>query len=136
MNKEEIITKVKSLNFSQDSYIVFGSAPLAIAGLRAANDIDLLVTDELFESLKNKGWQELDKGGNDKPLVHDIFEVHKNWNFSSYQPALGELLKSAVVVDGIPFASLDEVRKWKSSSGRPKDLIDIELIRRAEERDQ
>ena len=130
MNKEEIITKVKSLSFPDGSYVVFGSAPLAIAGLREANDIDFLVSNELFEVLKNKGWKELDKGKRDKPLVYDIFEAHNNWNFSSYHPTLEQLLNSAAVVEGIPFASFDEVRKWKIASGRPKDLIDIQLIDR------
>jgi hypothetical protein len=128
MNKDEIISKVKSLGFLAGSYIVFGSAPLAIAGLREANDIDLLVSNELFENLKSRGWKELDKGGNDKPLVHDVFEAHNSWNFSSYSPTLEQLLKSSDVIDGIPFASIEEVRKWKLSSGRPKDLADIKLI--------
>jgi hypothetical protein len=33
-----------------------------------------------------------------------------------------------MVIDGIPFASLEEVRKWKIASGRPKDIADIKLI--------
>jgi hypothetical protein len=38
------------------------------------------------------------------------------------------LLKTANYIDGIPFASLQEVRKWKESSGRPKDIKDLDLI--------
>jgi len=70
----------------------------------------------------------LDKGGNDKPLTYNDFEAHDNWNFSSYQPTLQQLRETAMIVDGIPFASLEEVRKWKLSFGRPKDLRDVELI--------
>ncbi len=128
MNQDEIISKVESLGFPEGSYVVFGSAPLAMAGLREANDIDMLVSNELFENLKDRGWKELDKGGSDKPLVNDVFEAHHNWNFSSYSPTLEQLLESSDVVHGIPFASLEEVRRWKLSSGRPKDLADIKLI--------
>lgn len=128
MQKEEIIAKVKTLNLPKNSYVIFGSCPLAIAGLREAKDIDLLVSKEIFEKLKNNGWQELLKSPNDKPLVHDIFEAHDNWNFSSYSPTLEQLLASAIIIDEIPFASLEEVRRWKVASGRPKDLADIELI--------
>jgi len=128
MEKEEIIAKVKSLNFPKNSYVVFGSCPLAIAGLREAKDIDFLVSKELFVKLKASGWTELRKSFNDKPLVHDIFEAHDNWNFSEYSPTLEQLLASATIIDEIPFASLEEVRKWKVASGRPKDLIGIELI--------
>lgn len=128
MQKDEIIRKVKALDFPEASFVVFGSAPLAVAGLREAGDIDFLISESLFEKLKQLGWQELDKGGKDKPLVKDTFEAHKNWNFSSYSPTLEQLLSTADVVEGVPFASLQEVRKWKTTSGRPKDLVDIELI--------
>lgn len=128
MTKEEIIAKVNVLRFPKDSYIVFGSCPLAIAGIREANDIDLLVSDKLFAELKDTGWREVQKGTNDNPLTYDVFEAHKNWDFSSYSPTLRSLLKTATHVDGIPFASLHEVRRWKIASGRPKDLADIKLI--------
>lgn len=128
MNKQQIVDKVKSLNLPAGSYIVFGSCPLALAGLREAGDIDMLVNDETLEQLRQAGWQEVDKGKDDKPLAHDVFEAHNSWKFSAYNPTLEHLLATATVVDGIPFASLDEVRKWKAASGRPKDLVDIELI--------
>lgn len=130
MTKQEIIGKVKELNLPKDSYIVFGSCPLAAASIREAGDIDLLVSNEVFTKLKEAGWQELDKGSNDKPLAHDVFEAHNSWKFSSYHPTLKHLLSNASVFDGIPFASLQEVRKWKVASGRPKDLVDIDLIDR------
>lgn len=131
MTKDEIITKVRELNLQKGSYIVFGSCPLAVAGIREANDIDLLVSDEVFAELKRAGWQELYKSPDDIPLAKDVFEAHNNWNFStsqSYNPTLKTLLESATVIDGVPFASLEEVLKWKKASKRPKDLADIELI--------
>jgi hypothetical protein len=128
MTGQEIIAKVKTLNLPNGSYIVFGSCPLAVAGIREANDIDMLVTEAVSNSLKQKGWQQIDKGKNDKPLVYDVFEVHKSWSFSSYNPTLEHLLKTATFVDGIPFASLEEVRRWKLASGRAKHLKDVKLI--------
>ncbi len=128
MTKEEIIQKVKGLNLLRGSYVVFGSCPLAIAGIRPAGDIDMLVSEELFESFKKAGWHEVDKGSADKPLAHDVFEVHTKWNFSSYKPTLEHLLSTATIIDGVPIASLEEVRKWKQASARPKDLVDIKLI--------
>ncbi|MBI4084908.1 MAG: hypothetical protein HY432_00090 [Candidatus Liptonbacteria bacterium] len=128
MQKEEIIKKVKTLNLPKDSYVVFGSCPLAIAGIREAQDIDLLVSKETFLRLRKLGWKELIKGSNDKPLTNDVFEIHDNWNFSSYNPTLERLLSNATLVQDIPFASLEEVKKWKAASGRPKDLVDVELI--------
>src|SRR3990167_4573208 len=128
MTKEEIIAKVRSLNLPKGSYVVFGSCPMAFAGIREANDIDLLVSPEVFEELKQAGWQKVDKGLKDKPLAHDVFEAHQNWLFSSYSPTLTEMLERASEKEGVTVASLEDVRKWKIASGRPKDLKDLELI--------
>ena len=128
MTKDEIVEKVKGLNLPAGGYVVFGSCPLAAAGLREANDIDMLVSDEVLTNLEQAGWQQADKGKDDKPLTYGVFEAHNRWNFSSYSPTLEQLLDTANVIEGVPFASLEEVRKWKAASGRPKDLKDIELI--------
>ncbi len=129
MTKEEIIQKVKELHLAKGSYVVFGSCPLAIAGIRPAGDIDMLVSEELFESFKKAGWQEVNKGPGDKPLTHNVFEVHKSWSFAPpYNPTLEHLLSTATIIDSVPISSLEEVRKWKLASARPKDLADIKLI--------
>ena len=90
----------------------------------------MLVTKELFGDLAKDGWPRSHKDKYDNPLAKDVFEIHYTWNFSKYSPTLEHLLATAAVIDGVPFASLDEVRKWKAASGRPKDLKDIELIDR------
>ena len=128
MTGGEIIARMKKLNLPTGSYVLFGSCPLALAGIREANDIDLLVSGELFAELKKAGWQERRKSADDIPLVHDIFAAHENWDFSLYSPTLRHLLASASVKDGIPFASLPEVRKWKVASGHAKHLADVALI--------
>lgn len=128
MTKKDIVTKVKTLHLPKNSYIVFGSCPMAVLGIRKANDIDLLVSPELKKQLKKDGWKELRKNANDIPLVYDVFEAHDNWNFSSYSPTLENLLATAMNIDGVPFASLEEVRKWKACGERPKDIADVKLI--------
>lgn len=128
MNSDEIVAKVKALRLPKGSYVVFGSCPLAAAGIREAADIDFLVTEEVLGQLRQLGWKELKKSSNDKPLTYDVFEAHSSWNFSSYNPTLDHLLQSAIEIDGVPFASLEEVRKWKVASGRPKDEADVALI--------
>ncbi len=128
MTEKEISEKVKTLNFPTGSYIVFGSCPMALAGIREVGDIDMLVNEACFQKCHEMGWKELVKSPADKPLVFEDFEAHPNWNFSRYKPTLEHLLATAAIVDGVPFASLDEVQKWKVGSGRPKDLVDIKLI--------
>lgn len=128
MKKHEIISKVKSLKLSDKSYVVFGSCPLAAFDLREANDIDMLVSEEVFELLKSKGWKQIDKGPKDKPITLDTFEAHKSWDFSPYSPSLNHLLSTALIIDGVPFAALEEVKKWKQGRMSNKDRLDIKLI--------
>lgn len=129
MDLPAIIAAVESLSFPKDSYIVFGSCPMAAAGIRKAGDIDMVVSKELFELLRDQDWVELVKSENDKPLTKGVFEVHStSWVFSPHHPTLEQLLSTADYFEGIPFASIDEVRIWKQASGSPKDLADIKLI--------
>ena len=128
MTAPELITRVTALKLPKNSFIIFGAGPLALAGLREAGDVDMQVTPETYYLLKRRGWKIRVKGPKDKPLVHADFEAHQNWDFCSYQPSFEHLLATATIVDGVPFMALEEVRKWKASDNRPKDLADIELI--------
>ncbi len=128
MVKDEIVARVKSLGLPLNSYVVFGSCPMAAAGIREAKDIDLYVTDDVLKDLSKKGWKKIHKGPKDEPYTLDIFEAHANWDFSPYAPTLDYLLESAMIIDGVSFASLEEVRRWKAASGGPKHEADIKLI--------
>jgi hypothetical protein len=128
MTKQEIIAQVKTLGLPEGSYIVFGSGPLAAAEIREAGDVDLYVTTEVLDELIQRGWQQTDKDPKDRPYTSGIFEAHANWDFSPYAPTLEHLLASAHVIEDVPFASLEEVRKWKEASGGTKHDADIKLI--------
>ncbi len=128
MTKQQIIEKVKTLNLPVDSYVVYGSCPMAVAGIREAGDVDMYVTTELLSQLKAKGWKQIHKGPKDEPYTYDVFEAHDNWEFSDYHPSFEQLQSNAVVVGGVPFASLQDVRKWKAASDNPKFMRDVELI--------
>ncbi len=129
MTGEQVIAKVKSLNLQPGTFIVFGSGPLAVAGIRGVRDIDMVVSESVAAQLEAAGWKRIDKGPNDTPLAHDVFEAHTGqWNFSPHTPTLEQLLEGATIVDGVPFASLEEVRGWKTASGGPKHLKDVAAI--------
>lgn len=128
MTKEQIVARVKELNLPEGSYVVFGSCPLAVAGIREAGDVDLFITKELFAKLREEGWEEHRKGEDNVPLVKNNIEAIDHWNYGSYRPTVSQLLATAMVIDGVPFASLEEERKWKTAFGRPKDLADLRLM--------
>lgn len=114
---KNIIEKIKSLNLPENKYVVIGSGTLAALGIRDANDIDISVTHELLNQLNDvKDWKE--KGV-------DIQAELLNGNYSV---STEELIKSAIIIDGIRFMNLDELIRFKKAMGRDKDLQDIELI--------
>lgn len=49
-----ITKKVQDLNLPENSFIVVGSGILSVLGIRESHDIDLIVSVEIFEQLKNK----------------------------------------------------------------------------------
>ena len=55
MNKEELIKLIENLNLPKDEYYILSSGVLVLYGLRdLAGDLDLCVSEELFNSLKEK----------------------------------------------------------------------------------
>lgn len=124
----KIVAEIKALSLPDREYVVFGCALFDIYGIRETDDIDLFVTPLLFRQLKGKGWELIprDRGGD--YLVYDNMEAFDSWNFGAYTPTVAELRKSAEVIDGIPFANLEEVMKWKREFGRDKDIKDVALI--------
>lgn len=124
-----IIQKVKDLELPIGEYVVFGSGPLAIHGIRPTRDVDILVTTKLYNQLKELGWEEKNWDSGGLYLSKDIYEIDDSWNYGVYNPNPEEIILKAEVRDGVPFAPLEEVLKWKQAFGRPKDLEDIKLIR-------
>ena len=123
-----IVEEIKSLDLPKGEYVVFGSGPLAIHKIRDTHDIDLLVSPELYQELKKRGWEEKVWKSGSKYLAYRNVEAGQDWDHGSYNPSLEDLLASAETFDGVPFANLEEVTRWKKVFGRDKDKRDIELI--------
>ena len=55
MDKNELIKLVESLNFPQEEYYILSSGCLLFYGLREkANDLDLCISEKLFNDIKEK----------------------------------------------------------------------------------
>lgn len=124
-----IFKKVKNLELPIGQYVVFGSGPLEAYGIRQANDIELFVTKELYIKLKASGWEEKEwpnEGGH--YLQKDDFEADDTWHYGDYNPTPEELIAKAQIINGVPFAPLEEVRDWKLAFGRTKDIEDVKMI--------
>lgn len=119
----DIPAELKKLNLPKNSYIVVGSGILNTLGIRASKDIDLIVSQEVFDRFFNEGWEE-DNWSDQFVIKKGVFDIGINW----YGKNVTQLLEQAQIIDGIPYLSLDYVYDWKKSVGRKKDLNDLKLI--------
>ena len=123
-----IIEKVKKLGLPLGQYVVISSGTLDALGIRPANDIDLTVLPELHQVLRMSGeWKEEDRYGKTF-LIQEGIEINPDISWDAYPTSTEEVIRTALVIDRVPFMNLDELRKFKIALGREKDFADIVLM--------
>jgi hypothetical protein len=126
-----IFEEVKKLNLPMEEYVVVGSGPMVAREIRDFKDIDILVSEKLYDELIKSGWEIVEVegvGGKFKVLKKDIFEVNTTLWHGDYKPDNKNLINQAEIICGVPFLQIEELIKFKTALGREKDLKDIELI--------
>jgi hypothetical protein len=113
-----------------DRVVVFGSAPMVLAGLKpdVRNDLDMFVSAETFAELKGAGFQ-CDEQRPDVPriILAQGVDVFRTW----LGVAFPEVYAESAVQDGshgLRVATLQHVLKSKLMSSRDKDHADIALL--------
>lgn len=111
---------------------------MEVLDIRQANDIDIVVTEDLFDDLIRQGWQVCECGKcqdmrkNGYPyriLKSEGVDVFPDYSYrDQYRADTKELINTANVIDGVPYVRLEELLKWKKAAARAKDLKDVELI--------
>jgi len=126
MRNNDLFQRVRELNLSLGKYVIFGSGPLGIRGLTECNDIDILVTQNLWNEYKNKDWELRVMPHGSEYLQKNKIELWTDWKPGQWD--VGRLIKDAEVIEGLPFVPLNQVLEWKKLILRAKDLKDIEII--------
>lgn len=121
MNKDELIELLDSLELPKSEYYILSSGTLLFYGLREeAADLDLCVSNELFEVLRKRyNLKEEEKNENGfYPISQDIEVVpNSKLNFKRRYK------------DGYPVESLKSILEFKENRNEPKDQKDIENIK-------
>ena len=125
---KKFLKSLKELNLPEGKYAIFGSGPMGVRRLREVGDLDVIVTMDVYNDLKNRpdfkiGYRK--KSGNEF-LEKDGIEVYKDWHPEDWD--IHKLIQEAETIDGFPFVKLEEVLKWKKLKQRDKDKEDINLI--------
>jgi len=121
-----IFEDVKILNLPVGEYAVVGGGVLAAHGLREYQDVDLIVTKNLYEYLHATGWAIAEDKEN--VIRKGKYEADSNFHWKEYRPDIDKLIKEADIINGIPFIKLQELLIFKKNLARNKDLEDIKLI--------
>lgn len=125
----ELFDSLRSLGLPDGDYVVFGSGPLIVRGIiPATNDLDVVC--------RGAGWVRACDLGEMVTLVeHDVdvvsfldgaITVGRSWAYGDVD--IDELIDTAEVIDGLPFARLEHVVRYKEIAGRPKDLEHLRLL--------
>ncbi len=132
----EILDRIRQIGLPDKEFIVMGSAILEVKGIRKANDLDIMIKKDLFETLKkDTSWRYTHKIGSlgdtidllDKDGVQLYFDVYGRASFDFFfaDPAF-----HIELVEGIYFTSLLSLLEVKSNWwNREKDKEDANLIR-------
>ena len=120
MKKEEFLKIVDSLELDPEKYYIYSGGSLLIRGIREeTGDVDLRVSEEYFEELKKRFT--FTQGE-----YCDLFVLSEDVEFT-----VGGFNKNnSEMYEGYPIETLDAIIKWKMEHSRPKDLRDIELIKK------
>lgn len=129
-NISELISRIKKFDLPEGQYMVTGSAILQLLGIRTAQDIDLLVSPELFTELREKrGWHVHPKYATSLDNAENTGGAKQSLDFMKQNYTLKEALSLAYWYENIPFMSLELLLDAKTQLGREKDLKDIQLIK-------
>lgn len=126
----DFASRVRSYEFlSLDEVIVIGGGIVDQLGLRVTNDVDLLISRETFEQLKDESTLTLRVRGKDKALVGDGIEIWTDWcRVGDKLWDYDYLSQFTTTINGVRFVAPDKVLQWKRYMGRRKDERDIKLL--------
>ena len=118
MNKEELLKLVESLNLPKEEYYILGGGSLVMFGIKDATaDLDLCVSEELFERLKEE-YNLTEKNKCGFYSISDIIEIIPNPKEEF----------TCEVVDGYQVEVLKRILEFKKKRNAPKDRPYVEKI--------
>lgn len=125
--------KLDELGLNQDNSCVIGSGILQALGIRESKDIDVVVSEEMFNTLKQSGKFTVGEAFGHEILRDDIFEIGAVWNVSGKPYKLEDLKKESTIIDDVQYVSLEFLYQVKKSwatldDPRQKDIDDVKLI--------
>lgn len=130
-NIKEVLSDI---GLNSNNSVVIGSGILSALDIRNSKDIDVIVSNNMFDKLSRTRHFELQSSHGKDVLVSGDLEIRNSWSVLGENWNLERLVSQSVIIKGVRYITLDflfRVKKdWaKGSSPRQKDNRDVELIR-------
>ena len=122
------IDQLRRLHLPVNKFLIFGSATMALLGIKNNDDLDLWVTEDLFKTMaKDRNLNPIMKHGR-------LFYTTPDGNIDitntipCTKGKVEDYLKRSIIIYGFHFVSVDDLIAWKKCMGRPKDLEHIRML--------
>jgi hypothetical protein len=128
LSEHRLVRRLLLLGLDRRHFVVFGSGPLLLHGLRDVGDLDIVARGPAWGRASELG-QRVVASLNGAPMRHfwgGKIEVTQGWISPEWD--VDELIDRADLVEGIRFARLDAVLAYKRFLRRDKDIRDISAI--------
>lgn len=109
-------------------YVLVSSSVMAARDIRECNDLDLVVTENLFNDLSKK-YSVIENSGFSKIVLSENIEVLYFGHNPNDEYPTERQIQEAEMIEGFPFQNLETCLYFKESSDREKDKSDVELIK-------
>ena len=119
------LDELEKLNLPKSKYVIVGSGPLAIRGIRSNSDIDLLLTKDLWERLVRSRRFKKTRGKEELRLSEHVFAYYK-WKRA--REFSNRMIFNAEFIQGFPFVKLSYLVNYKKAYMRSKDKDDLSSI--------
>ena len=127
-----LFDELKRMGFPADGFAIFGSGPLIIRGIIPfSNDLDVVCRPRVWDAVCTVGEVEYLPGYNVSvaKLCDGAITFGTAWGIGEVD--VGEVIDNAEIIDGLPFARIDDVVRYKRLRSSPKDLEHLAAIKAA-----
>lgn len=118
------LDELEKLGLPKEKFVIYGSGPLAIRGLKDNDDIDIIVKKELWDTLVKK-YQTHYLG---KHIMITVGHIDISKDCKPFSD-VDEVIDRAEIIGGFRYMQLKDLLSWKECMNREKDKKDIKILK-------
>lgn len=129
MSLQKHLQTLQALDFPRDEFVIVGSFIMEHFHIRDAHDVDVLVTEKLWDRLKHE--YSIDtRYGFHRIIIDEFIEIFGPGNLFTADSfmTVEQIITTADVYEDIRYMNMDSLIALKKRLNREKDVRDLALI--------